>query len=870
MTVNVGPEIPLACSAGDDERCEQAQFSSNGLETDAHVTEHGRFEIDIHEDAPGVSGLVDALQRQDNEPQVSPEEEISDAPFPVRLNIVIFVVGSRGDVQPFIAVGKELQKHGHRVRLATHLVFRDFVLQHGLEFFNIGGDPAQLMSFMVQNPKLIPKMDTILHGAIGRRRKEIRAIIGGCWRACIEAGEGIDLTSDAPIKARPFVADAIIANPPSFAHIHCAEKLGIPLHMMFTMPWSPTQSFPHPLANVRTSNIKPSAAKFASYAITEMVIWQGVGDLQNDFRRFELGLEVLDSMRAPSLIHRLKIPFTYYWSPSLLPKPDDWKAHIDVCGFSFLPSDSNYTPPADLVQFLEAGPPPIYIGFGSIVVEDPNALTETVLEAVRLTGQRALISQGWGGLGGDDIDIPNVFFLGNCPHDWLFPRVSCVIHHGGAGTTASGLALGRPTTVVPFFGDQPFWGSLVALNMAGPDPIPYTKLTADRLAEAIHFCLEPATVARAEALSEQIRAENGAQKGVDSFHRHLDLHRIQCTLCPDRPAVWRARRTKILLSTFAAAVLVQENKLQPEDIKLYRPKHYEINRDLRSPVCQGAEGIGGPVANFLSTIVDIPINLVQNISQPASARFAENYGLPSCDARASMISNSTDGASSVTPGESSTGSSTGSVSKESAPSTMTTDSQDTPSMGYRQPNFGQTVVANTSYMGRRVLNWIVQVPMGVTLGLSQGFHDAPRWYGDKTVRELPRVKGLRSGLAAAGKEFGYSFYDGVTGVVTQPRRGMRNGGGASGLAKGVGKGVGGLFLKPQAGIWGLLGYPLNGVHQGIERSYGTDRRGYVVRSRIRQGLEEWESASEEERQAVLDQWEVYEQGVRIKQNAKPG
>lgn len=272
-------------------------------------------------------------------------------------------------------------------------------------------------------------------------------------------------------------------------------------------------------------------------------------------------------------------------SPSLLPKPDDWKSHIDVCGFSFLPPDNKYKPPADLVRFLEVGPPPIYIGFGSIVVDDPNALTKTVLDAVRLTGQRALISKGWGGLGADNLDAPDVFFLGNCPHDWLFSRVSCVVHHGGAGTTATGLALGRPTTIVPFFGDQPFWGQLVALNKAGPSPIPYTKLTAERLAEAIRFCLEPATIAQAEALSAKIRAEDGAQAGVESFHRHLKLRKLQCSLCPDRPAAWRVRRTKVLLSPFAATVLVQENRLQPEDIKLCvttESMHYY-------PLTQGAD-----------------------------------------------------------------------------------------------------------------------------------------------------------------------------------------------------------------------------------------------------------------------------------------
>lgn len=245
----------------------------------------------------------------------------TDTPFPLRLNIVIQVVGSRGDIQPFLALGRQLRKHGHRVRLATHLAFRDDVLAQGLEFFSIGGDPAELMAFMVKNPGLMPDMRTIRSGAIQQRRREMKAIFSGCWRSCYETGDGTGLhhvpddpwsgTVDA--ENRPFVADAIIANPPSFAHLSCAEKLGVPVNMMFTMPWSATQAFPHPLANVRSQSTKPSAANFASYAIVEVMLWEGLGDLINRFRKRELGLDPLDAIRAPSIASRLRIPYTYLW-----------------------------------------------------------------------------------------------------------------------------------------------------------------------------------------------------------------------------------------------------------------------------------------------------------------------------------------------------------------------------------------------------------------------------------------------------------------------------------------------------------------------------------------------------------------------------
>lgn len=156
------------------------------------------------------------------------------------LNIVIQIVGSRGDVQPFVSLGCALQRHGHRVRLATHSVFKGFVEGHGLEFFKIGGDPTEMMAYMVKNPGLLPKYATLRSGEVQKRRRAISEIMNGCWRSCIEAGDGLDskdsILSRSPTAkdARPFVADAIIANPPSFAHIHCAEKLSIPLHIMFT------------------------------------------------------------------------------------------------------------------------------------------------------------------------------------------------------------------------------------------------------------------------------------------------------------------------------------------------------------------------------------------------------------------------------------------------------------------------------------------------------------------------------------------------------------------------------------------------------------------------------------------------------------
>ena len=175
------------------------------------------------------------------------------------------------DVQPFIALGKELQRTGHKVRLATHDIFESFVRESGLDFFPIGGDPEQLMAYMVNNPGILPKFSSLRDGVITRKRKMVLEMLEGCWRSCIEPD---------PKTNRPFVAEAIIANPPSFAHLHCAQALGIPVHLMFTMPWTPTRAFPHPLANIMKSSIADvETSNFLSYGLVELMTWQGCVEL---------------------------------------------------------------------------------------------------------------------------------------------------------------------------------------------------------------------------------------------------------------------------------------------------------------------------------------------------------------------------------------------------------------------------------------------------------------------------------------------------------------------------------------------------------------------------------------------------------------
>ncbi|KAF2640378.1 sterol glucosyltransferase [Massarina eburnea CBS 473.64] len=551
---------------------------------DTGITHDGRIDIDLSSRL--TKSLVKLVPNEDDQPTHDPSHRFTiQRAWNIRLNIVIQVVGSRGDVQPFIALGQELQKYGHRVRLATHNVFDSFVRESNLEFFPIGGDPKELMAYMVKNPGLIPSMKSLKEGDIQRKRTMISELLDGCWKSCVESD---------PQSEQPFVADAIIANPPSFAHIHCAQALGIPLHLMFTMPWSSTKAFPHPLANFKVGEIDPEKINHASYGIVEWLTWQGLGDVINKFRH-SLDLEPVPTTVGPVLAEVLKIPFTYCWSPALVPKPMDWPSHIDVCGF-FFRDPPPYNPPREIDAFLREGPPPVYIGFGSIVIEDPGKMTTSILEAVRMCGVRAIISKGWSNLGEGVSDTKDVLFIGDCPHEWLFQHVTAVVHHGGAGTAACGLRNACPTVVVPFFGDQPFWGEMIAAAGAGPKPVPHKLLTSQSLCEAISFCLAPEATTAARRICSQMVTENGVTAAVQSFHANLPFEAMHCDVTPNLPATWMYKKAPIKLSKLAAQTLIAKGVIGQNDITSHETNPVSIINTRWDPVT----GVGSACTSIVS------------------------------------------------------------------------------------------------------------------------------------------------------------------------------------------------------------------------------------------------------------------------------
>ncbi|KAK2756283.1 Sterol 3-beta-glucosyltransferase UGT80B1-like protein 5 [Colletotrichum kahawae] len=735
-------------------------------------------------------------------PEYTPQKH-----FPMPLNIVIQVVGSRGDVQPFLALAATLLKSGHRVRIATHPQFSSFVLATpNLEFFPVGGDPADLMAYMVESPSLIPKVSQIRAGIIQRKRDMYTEMLDGFWRSCVHPD---------PLTNVPFVADAIIANPPSFAHVHCAQALGIPVHLMFTMPWSSTKAFPHPLANVGYSKEDKKSTNFASYAAVEFLTWQGLGDLVNAWRVASLGLEPVPSTEGHRLLEVLQVPFTYCWSPSLVPKPSDWASHIDISGF-FFRDPAPHTPDPDLEAFLKAGPPPIYVGFGSIVVGGIEGLMTMVLSAIKATGVRAIISRGWSNLTGEESS--DVFYVGDCPHEWLFQQVAAVVHHGGAGTTACGLRYGKPTTIVPFFGDQPFWGAVIAKAGAGPDPIPYRSLTSQKLIHAIQHCLSPDAVTAARQLAESMEKENGVQSAVDSFHKHLPQPKMQCDFFPDQPAALMYGRGKkqVKMCRPVASILVKNGKVERKQLKSYRSNPTNIENQRWDPLTALSAASISTIVKMAGATADIIVKPFEEYKRGSESNDKLAVpGRPSngeldekAEADAEKIRRHSQApAFAMLPLPGVGVPEGGDLEPRSRPVSSSSRGDESSS----KP--GAMAVAAANGVGKLAGNATKGLFVDIPLAVTEGLRNVPNLYGD-TVKKHDAVEDFRSGVSVAGKTFCHDMKGGFTDIFVHTYTGKKEQG-AIGAAKGLGKGVVSLVTKSTAATFGLVTYPAQGIYRSI-------------------------------------------------------
>ena len=421
------------------------------------------------------------------------------------MHVFLTTVGSRGDIQPFVALGKGLAAAGHRVTVNASEAFEPFITEHGLEYAYLGNDVVDLIESPAGRAAIEDTTNAL--AALRTYAKLIRQV-GPMWRRMV---------GQAWTAARQAQPDLIVYHAKAFWGPHFAHALGAPAAMVMLAPLMvPTAAW----TNIGFPRLgEPGGRLGARYRRASFRAVMGLSRLGTErfMRDWRTARGLPARSRRRSVLHDLDgkpVPVLHAHSRHVVPHPPDWPPEAHTTGFWLLDGPPDWQPPEALDTFLDAGPPPVYIGFGSMAGRDPQRRTRLVLEAVQRAGVRALLAKGWGGI--DLGALPDgVFAIEQAPHDRLFPRVAAVVHHGGAGSTAAGLRAGRPTVVCPFFGDQPFWGGRVAALGVGPDPIPQKQLTAEKLAAALRTATTDAPMReQADVLGAAIRAEDGVAEAV--------------------------------------------------------------------------------------------------------------------------------------------------------------------------------------------------------------------------------------------------------------------------------------------------------------------------------------------------------------------
>jgi UDP:flavonoid glycosyltransferase YjiC (YdhE family) len=414
------------------------------------------------------------------------------------MNITIATVGTRGDVQPYIALGCGLQSIGHQVKIATDPLFREFIETSGLGFLPVAADPRialqEDISRIGSNPiRLLRWIDRQFTPLARQYFIDMRV-------ACQDS-------------------DAVLVSALAFAAMHVAQSLGIPSLATYLYPITPTREFPSMSASkVPGWLAKVGLFNWLSFRLYNLMFFRMMLPLINKLRGEILGLPPVPWSYYQH-IDISEVPIVYGYSRHVIPIPKDWGDHLHVTGYWFF-DKSACEPPPDLVNFIEHGPAPIYIGFGSMVDAEAVKTMQIVLEALEITSQRAILYGGWSNFGSSGLP-EYIYKVSDIPHQWLFPRMATIVHHGGAGTTAAALRAGVPSVIVPYFADQPFWARHIHQLGASPLPIPREELDsntlADRLQEAVN---EKSIQHNALSLGKKISKENGvtqAARLIDSY-----------------------------------------------------------------------------------------------------------------------------------------------------------------------------------------------------------------------------------------------------------------------------------------------------------------------------------------------------------------
>ncbi len=417
------------------------------------------------------------------------------------MRITIFAAGSRGDIQPCVVLGRALQQAGFDVLLAAPENFAAFIQEQGLCFHPLRGDVQQIMASETGRGFMEKGSANLL--------QSIRAMRTMLGPVALQMAED---ALEACQEADALISLAVFA---TFAK-SIAEVRRIPLIHVEPTPVLPTQAFPAPGWPVQR-NLGGLHNRLSGHAMLQ-VLWQWYAPFVNSFRR-RFGLPPYTAASFYQIL--TSTPLLGAYSDKVIPHPPDWPETVHISGYWFLDPQPEWKPEGELKTFLDSGDPPVYVGFGSMSGRRPERLAALVLEALANSGRRGLLLTGWGGIRA--LSVPeNVFVVDSAPHGWLFPRMAAVVHHGGAGTTAEGLRAGVPSLILPFAVDQAFWGKRVKALGVGPEPIPFRKLTAGKLAQAIQEAVQqPEIKRRAAGLGEAIRSEDGVGNAVKVIRDYL-------------------------------------------------------------------------------------------------------------------------------------------------------------------------------------------------------------------------------------------------------------------------------------------------------------------------------------------------------------
>ncbi|MEE2570490.1 glycosyltransferase [Pseudarthrobacter sp. J64] len=410
------------------------------------------------------------------------------------MHALIMSFGTRGDIQPYAAFAGALARAGHNVTLAIPEGFADLLPTNGpgtVTHWPAGSTMLRLLQDVL--PQLSGPRDALR--TLGVMTSAMRELNAECWSAAQ--------------ATRP---DVVVYHPKRLAGPHIAEALGVPGVFSLPLPlYTPTRAYPVPFFGGASFGAWGNRASYAFRRVAGTMY----GGMISDFRR-EVGLGHLSRLADPlknpdgSPVHIL-----YPYSRHVVPVPGDYPPSAHVTGYWFLDHDAGWEPPSRLVDFLAAGDPPVYIGFGSMGFgKGADQRREAVLAALRVHGLRGIVATGWGGIAPGEAEADDVLVLEGVPHEWLFPRVAAVVHHGGAGSTAAGIRAGRPTLIVPFLGDQPFWGARAHRLGVGPAPLPARQLgtgLAERLGNLVHT---GSYASRAQEVGAAVRTEDGLGTGV--------------------------------------------------------------------------------------------------------------------------------------------------------------------------------------------------------------------------------------------------------------------------------------------------------------------------------------------------------------------